>query len=366
MRIAILGTRGIPNHYGGFEQYAELLSAFLVAQGWEVLVYNSSDHPYKEDEYKGVKIKHIHDPESKMGTVGQFVYDFKCIMDTRKQKFDMVYQLGYTSSAVFNFLFPRKTTIVTNMDGLEWKRTKYNKWVQKFLKFSEWLVVKMSDHLVADSLGIQSYLEKKYKVQPFYSAYTATIPASFDLSLLSPFDLTAQNYDLLIARMEPENNIEMIIEGHLQSGTDKKLIVIGGIHAGYGQYLFRKYNSLQVQFRGAIYDIHVLDSLRRYSRVYFHGHSVGGTNPSLLEAMSCSCNIVAHHNEFNRGVLQENAMYFEDVDSLQAIIRAVPKLSDFYATAAHNNKLRITNFYAEHTVFTQLKERLAAWEAEKK
>jgi glycosyltransferase involved in cell wall biosynthesis len=366
MKIAILGTRGIPNHYGGFEQYAELLSVYLADAGWEVLVYNSSDHPYKETSYKGVQIKHVYDPERKWGTVGQFLYDLGCIWHTRKQGFDMVYQLGYTSSAVFNFLFPHRTIIVTNMDGMEWKRTKYNRWVQRFLKFSEWLVVRKSDHLVADSLGIQAYLQKKYKAEAFYSAYTATVPQAYDEKALEHFGLMRGAYDLLIARMEPENNIEMIIEGHLKSPSDKPLVIVGGIHAPYGQFLFRKYNSLQIQFRGAIYEKDMLDNLRRFARLYFHGHSVGGTNPSLLEAMACGCRIVAHDNQFNRGVLETEALYFQNPDELKTAMDKALDNVVFFESAIVKNIARITNLYNEAAVFSRLKDKLTAWKGGEK
>lgn len=361
MKIAILGTRGIPNHYGGFEQYAELLSVYLAEQGWEVLVYNSSDHPYRESSYKGVRIQHIYDPERKWGTVGQFVYDLGCIRHFRKQQFDMVYQLGYTSSAIFNFLFPRKTKVVTNMDGLEWKRTKYNRWVQQFLKFSERLVVKRSDHLVADSVGIKAYLERKYKKEAFFSAYTAAIPVVFDDSILHSFKLKRDEYDLLVARMEPENNIEMIIEAHLQSGTPISLIIIGGIHAGYGQHLFQKYNSVHIQFLGAVYEKERLDALRRSARLYFHGHSVGGTNPSLLEAMACSCRILAHNNEFNRGVLEVDTLYFSSSEELSRHILQAGEDLSFFDIPVTKNIDRVTNLYSEASVFSRLKAKLKEW-----
>jgi glycosyltransferase involved in cell wall biosynthesis len=361
MKIAILGTRGIPNHYGGFEQYAELLSVYLVAQGWEVWVYNSSDHPYHETEYKGVKIRHVYDPERKWGTAGQFIYDLGCIWHTRKERFDMVYQLGYTSSAIFNFLFPRKTRIVTNMDGLEWKRTKYNRWVQKFLMFSEWLAVKMSDQLVADSVGIKAYIDRKYKKDAFFSAYTADIPAEFDEAKLKSFSLAKNSYDLLIARLEPENNIEMIIEGYLLSGSTKQLIIIGGIHAGYGRYLFQKYNSVNIQFRGAVYEKDRLNALRHYARLYFHGHSVGGTNPSLLEAMACGCRIVSHNNEFNRGVVEQDALYFSTPEELRNHVDAAEFDLTFFTSAITKNTARVANLYSEDAVFSRLKAKLTEW-----
>jgi glycosyltransferase involved in cell wall biosynthesis len=366
MRIAILGTRGIPNHYGGFEQYAELLATYLVAEGWEVVVYNSSDHPYRDKDYKGVRIKHVYDPERKWGTVGQFFYDLGCILDTRKQKFDIVYQLGYTSSAVFNFLFPGKTTIVTNMDGLEWKRTKYNKWVQQFLRYSEKLAVKKSDFLVADSLSIQSYLKGKYDVPSFYSAYTATIPSAFDRGVLQQYGLEGVVYNLVIARLEPENNIEMIIDGHVKSNKPHLLLIIGNTETRYGKYLVQKCNSPFVKFLGSIYDKDILDSLRNYANLYFHGHSVGGTNPSLLEAMSCSCRIMAHDNEFNRGVLSENARYFKDAQSLHSLIRESDGMEVYYEEAKTKNLEQIANFYTANSVFTGLKEMLSQWKGKKK
>ena len=124
MKIGILGTRGVPNYHGGFEQFAEYLSLGLLKRGLDVYVYNSHNHPYQEKIYKGVKIIHKNDPEHKLGTAGQFIYDLNCIRDSRKRNFDIIYQLGYTSSSIWWWLMPKKTIIVTNMDGLEWKRTK--------------------------------------------------------------------------------------------------------------------------------------------------------------------------------------------------------------------------------------------------
>ena len=136
MKLAILGTRGIPNYYGGFEQFAQYLSKEFTSKGHEVYVYNSSAHPYKEKVWNGVNIIHCKDPEDKIGTAGQFIYDLNCILDSRKREFDIILQLGYTSSSVWNWLFSKKPVIITNMDGLEWKRSKYSKLVQRFLFYA--------------------------------------------------------------------------------------------------------------------------------------------------------------------------------------------------------------------------------------
>ena len=127
LKIGILGTRGIPNHYGGFEQFAEHLSVCLFQRGHDVAVYNSSLHPYKQNEWNGVQIIHCRDWEHKIGTAGQFFYDLNCINDARKRNFDVLLHLGYTSDSVWHWRWPKKTVNIINMDGLEWQRSKYNK-----------------------------------------------------------------------------------------------------------------------------------------------------------------------------------------------------------------------------------------------
>ena len=134
MKIAILGSRGIPNYYGGFEQFTEYLAQGLVLRGHDISVYSSANHPYQESEWNGVKIVHERDPEHKLGTLGQFIYDLNCILHSRKQNFDIILQLGYTSNGIWGWLLSSDHIITTNMDGLEWKRTKYSKPVQQFLK----------------------------------------------------------------------------------------------------------------------------------------------------------------------------------------------------------------------------------------
>jgi glycosyltransferase involved in cell wall biosynthesis len=366
MKIAILGTRGIPNHYGGFEQYAQLLAVYLAHQGWDVSVYNSHNHPYQESDYEGVKIIHIYDPEKKVGTIGQFFYDLGCILDTRKQDFDIIYQLGYTSSAVFNFLFKKKPILVTNMDGMEWKRSKYNRQVQRFLMYSERIAVKHSHFLVADSLGIKEYLDKKYHTESFYSAYTADIPNRFSQNDLEAYSLAPNQYNLLVARLEPENNIETIIEAHTINQFDFPLIIIGNPDTKYGNYLQKKFSNFKnIKFIGAIYQKAILDSVRHYSAMYFHGHSVGGTNPSLLEAMACGCSVVAHDNIFNRSVLGNDAKYFSTSVGLNEIIINQNQLIDFFVQSRANNLQKIDTVFSEKYIFNSLQEKLVEWHSKK-
>ena len=350
MKIGVLGTRGIPNHHGGFEQFAEFFAVFAKAEGHEVFVYNSHDHPYQEKKYKDVNILHCYNPEVKIGTVGQFVYDLNCIRDARKRKFDILLQLGYTSSSVWGWLLPKKTVIVTNMDGLEWKRSKYSKKAQKFLKHAERWAIKTSDYLIADSKGIQKYLEKKHQSKSEFIAYGAYVFTPDIETVLNSFQLLPDQYFALIARMEPENNIEMILDGYVESKSSLPFCVVGNPHSTtFGRYLkekFSKYRS--IRFLGAIYDLNFLNHLRYYSKLYFHGHSVGGTNPSLLEAMGSGALIASHSNVFNQAVLEEDAFYFESVEQVSGLILSVEK--DQHLKKIENNINKIKIKYSWNTI----------------
>lgn len=317
MKIAILGTRGIPNYHGGFEQFAEYFSIYLVSKNHEVYVYNSQDHPYQEPTWNGVNILHKKDPEKQIGTAGQFIYDLHCILDIRNRNFDVVLQLGYTSSSVWGWLLPKKATIITNMDGLEWKRSKYSKPVQRFLKFAEKLAIKTSDYLISDSIGIKEYLKETYHEDSEYIAYGAELFTTPSEQVLNDYDVTKFNYNMLIARLEPENNIEVILDGVVKSNSDQTFLIIGKHETKFGNYLKEKFQNYDsIRFLGGIYNIEHLNNLRYWSNLYFHGHSVGGTNPSLLEAMASNCLIIANDNIFNKSILRDNAFYFFDTNDI--------------------------------------------------
>lgn len=361
MRIAVLGTRGIPNHYGGFEQFAEYVSLGLVNKGHEVTVYNSHTHPYRESEWNGVNIVHCYDPEDRIGTVGQFIYDLNCIIDLRKRKYDVILQLGYTSSSVWGWLLPKDTSVTTNMDGLEWKRTKYSKKVQNFLQWAEKLGVKYSDHLISDSIGIQNYLMKKYGKPSVFIPYGARIFETPQESVLSQFGLEIHNYDLLIARLEPENSVEVILDGVQEANTGRKFLVIGGNQTQYGNYLKEKYKSnLSILFLGGIYDIEKLNSIRYFSNIYFHGHTVGGTNPSLLEAMASESLICANNNSFNIYILGEDAYYFSSPDEVSQTLKTIGKQDERSQMMIRNNINKIMKTYSWDKIVEQYESHLMA------
>lgn len=332
MKIAFVSTRGIPNNYGGFEQFAEYISVGLAERGHDVTVYSPHYHPYQEKEYKGVKIKHIYSPEQWMGgSVGSFFYDYTCLKDAlKKEDFDIIYEAGYTSIIPayirFNVKDIKKPIFTTNMDGLEYKRTKFNPLVRKFVFWEEKMAVKHSHYLIADNMGIQDYYKEKYGKESKFLAYGADIHDDWDEALLQEYGLEVDNYYLIVARLEPENNLVMAIEGYLKSAENGKrpLIIVGKTNTPHGKELVKKYGQEKsIRFMGGIYDFKKIDSVRHFAYAYFHGHSVGGTNPSLLEAMASGCFMLANDNVFNRAVLKENALYYRNADDVCELLNRI-------------------------------------------
>lgn len=349
MKIGILGTRGIPNNYGGFEQFAQWLAKGLVQKGHEVFVYNASDHPYREKSWNGVHIIHCRNNEKGMGTAGQFFYDLRCNRDARERKFDVLLHLGYSSDAIWWKKWPAGTLNIVNMDGLEWKRSKYNMLTRKFLKLSEKWAATHAGMLVADSIAIRDHIRNTYKKDAVFIPYAAEIFCDPNADTLHRYNLVPRDYYLLVARMEPENNIEMIISGFLASKTQSPLVIIGSTANKFGRYLSRRYNNPLVKFEGPLYDPSMLNDLRAFSKIYFHGHSVGGTNPSLLEAMACSCFIAAHDNVFNKSVLGNNALYFSSAADISKLI-SDPADESFHLDAIRANLDKIRTEYAPQKV----------------
>jgi glycosyltransferase involved in cell wall biosynthesis len=354
MKIAILGTRGIPNNYGGFEQCAEYLSVGLVEKGHEVTIYSPTFHPYKEESYKGVKIVRKASPEFILGqSASNFIYDYLCLKDAVKQDFDIILELGLiTASLSLIFCNHRGKVIATNLDGLEWKRSKWSKIVQKITKTLEEYGVKHSDYLIADNAGIQEYIHDEYNRKSEFIAYGAVDIKPQNTDCLSEYGLKANNYLLSVARLEPENNLEMMFDGYIASGIDTPYFVVGNHLTNYGDFLKDKYRNTGIIFLGGIFNKEHLDNIRYYSKYYLHGHSVGGTNPALLEAMAAQTFIIAHDNLFNKSVINENAYYFNSSNLLANLLKdneIIKNKSSF----VKNNLSRIDKTYRWSIVVDQ-------------
>ncbi|WP_091144954.1 DUF1972 domain-containing protein [Mucilaginibacter pineti] len=353
LRTAILGTRGIPNYYGGFEHISEYVSAGLVKRGHSVSVYNSHNHPYTQDSWNGVDIIHCYDPEYLIGTAGQFIYDMNCLLDARKRKFDVVLIMGYTSSSVWGNIYPQGSAIITNMDGMEWKRSKYSKPVQRFLRYAEKLAVKHSQYYISDSMVIKSYLKDKYDVTSQYIPYGADVFSTEEREQYDAKEVLKEDYFLLMARMEPENNIDAILAGFNSSNSQKKFKVLGDTGNRFGKFIVNKFaNDERIEFKGAIFDTPKVRSLQNNSYLYFHGHSVGGTNPSLLEAMGSEALIAAHNNPFNKSVLNTDAFYFSNAEEVKHLVENVQR-HDFEKNMVMNNLHKIQSQFNWERVIDQ-------------
>jgi len=324
MKIAILGTRGIPNNYGGFEQFAENISQEFAKNGHEIFVYNPTFHPFKDLKYKKVNIIKKFHPEKTIGASANLIYDFLCLKDAKRKKFDIILECGY-GSAAFSYLFinTKKCNIITNMDGMEWHRTKWSNFTKGIIQRAEKIAIKKSKKIVADNICIKDYFRSRYRVHASFIPYGARINKEYDQSVLKSYNLEQNSYHLIIARIEPENNIESIINGIQKSNLKDKILIIGNINTKHGKSIRHKYNNEDIIFKDSIFNFNELNSLRHFSKAYFHGHSIGGTNPSLLEAMASESFIFSHYNIYNKSVLNGNAIYFKNSKEL------TNKLNDF-------------------------------------
>jgi glycosyltransferase involved in cell wall biosynthesis len=345
-RVAILGTRGIPAQYGGFETFAEELSFRLVSKKIEVTVYCVKVDNGKISNYKGVQLHYIR--ALPCGPFTTILFDLLCLFHARK-KYDVVYMLGYGTS-IFCFL-PRLwgTKVLINMDGIEWMRSKWNFWAKLWLKFSEIIATKTATMLIADAQGIYDFLKKRHRTLPPVSvlSYGAScIKDPPDNSYWPAWGLVPQRYYLVVCRLVPENHVEEIMKGFFMSPCTKRLIIVGDLTVK-SPYIRRllQIKSERITFTGTIYEKETLRYMRYHAFAYFHGHSVGGTNPSLLEALGCGNAVIAHDNTFNREVAGDAALYFKTDADIPAIVNELEQNIITYNALKNEAYSRIETLY---------------------
>jgi len=358
LNIAILGTRGIPNRYGGFEECAEQISWRMVARGHSVTVYSPKENIYTEGSWRGVQIRRVFCNEGRLGIVGTFLFDYLCLRDACKRDFDIILELGYVPSAFFFRLKKRTNAVlITNMDGMEWQRTKWNRFIKSFVRKCERNGVKYSDEMVADNVGIQDYLSNSYGKQASFIPYGAKVLEDVSDEALDEFHLEPSKYHMLVARLEPENNIEIILDGAVGASVRMPFLVVGNNETKYGNYLKKRYRDSEfIRFLGGIYEYEKLSGLRKNTRLYFHGHSVGGTNPSLLEAMASDARICAHDNPFNRAVLEEGGGYFSSCDDVARLVDNANPNDSVWMERIETNREKLGRSYNWEQVTSQYLE----------
>lgn len=317
MNLVVLGIRGVPAAHGGFETFAERLSLHLISRGWTVTVYcqEDGDGEIYESYWEGVR--RIHIPVARKGAAGTIVFDWRATWHALRQP-GLILTLGY-NTAVFNVLQRIKgQTNVINMDGIEWRRDKWGLVAKTWFWLNERVGCWVGSHLVADHPKIKEHLatrvqEAKITMIP----YGGDEVLQADVSRLIPYGIEPQGFSVIIARPEPENSLLEMVRAFSLKERQHKLVVLGNFapneNAFHRQVM--EAASDEVLFVGAIYESSIVQALRFYSRFYLHGHRVGGTNPSLVEALGASCAVIAHDNHFNRWVAGPEAQYFSDESS---------------------------------------------------
>lgn len=322
-RIAIIGTQGVPARYGGFETLVENLLGENCPPAIEYTVFCSSkDYETQLSAYRGAKLIYI--PVHANGVQSTW-YDIRSMVKAIG-KFDVAVILGVSGCIflpIFRLFF--RGRIVVNIDGLEHRRAKWGRVARNFLRLSEAVAVRFADAVIADNQGILDYVRKTYRKEAALIAYGGDhvlmeLTAEEETEILDRYGLFAGNYFLAICRIEPENNCHLILEGFARNG--QPLIFIGNWdRSEYGKELAERYSgSENIRIQPAVYDLKDLYALRKRCRGYIHGHSAGGTNPSLVEAMFFGVPVFAFDVVYNRETTENCARYFSTPESLFVLV----------------------------------------------
>jgi glycosyltransferase involved in cell wall biosynthesis len=318
--IAIIGTVGLPAKYGGFETLTEYLAKYL-SSDYDMTVYCSAkSYDEQLENYNGATLEYI---SLNANGVQSIPYDIISIFKSLRYA-DTLLILGVSGCSILPVirLFTRKR-IVVNIDGLEWKRQKWNKYAKWFLKFSEKMAVKYADVVIADNKVIQEHVQSKYNKSSELIAYGADHVEYMSLSseILTKYTYLSGAYAFTVCRIEPENNLHIIIEAMALQSKLPLVIVGNWENSEYGRGLRTQYEKINhIHLLDPIYEQNILNQIRANCTVYLHGHSAGGTNPSLVEAMYLGLPIFAFDVDYNRETTEQRASYFDSAEGLLKLI----------------------------------------------
>ncbi len=323
-QLIVLGVRGIPAAHGGFETFAEVLSLYLSGVGWDVTVYcqGSARGVLFEDDWRGVRRVHV--PVTRGGSLGTIEFDIKATADGLRRS-GVLLTLGYNTGALCFWTAAARRTNLVNMDGLEWKRAKYKRVDRTYLWCSERLAARFATHLIADHPAIRDHLGRHTPSRKITTIPYGADPVDHaDTAPLAALGIEPGRYLTLIARPEPENSVLEIVRAFSARRRGQKLLILGNYCRSHPyQAAVLEAAGDDVVFPGAIYEQDVLRALRFHCLAYLHGHQVGGTNPSLVEALGAGNAVIAHDNRFNRWVCGDAARYFTTIDDCAAAIDAL-------------------------------------------
>ena len=346
--LRILGTRGIPAAHGGFETFAERLALHLVARGWNVTVYcqvTGVGAPV-EDDWRGVRRVLI--PVETPGAPGTAVFDWRATLHASRRA-GAALVLGYNTAAFCALLRLRGLPTVINMDGIEWRRAKWSVPMKGWFWLNERLGCRLAHRLVADNPGIADHLatrvdRRKIAMIP----YGADAVVDADPAPVRALGLAPKQYALVIARPEPENSVLEIVRAFSRRRRREKLVVLGDLAPDRNRYhrAITQAAKDDVVLPGAIFEAGIVAALRCHARLYVHGHQVGGTNPSLVEALGAGTPVLARDNVFNRWVAGPAASYFASeqacADLLDRLLADEGALATMSAAARARHAERFT------------------------
>ncbi|MGO1384476.1 MAG: DUF1972 domain-containing protein [Arachnia sp.] len=337
--VRILGTHGVPANYGGFETAAEKIGLHLAASGWRVIVYcqltGSGDITY--DHWRG--LERVNVPVDLPGWRGTSLFDLKCIRHASRSS-DLCLVFGYNTGIFNTWQRLKRIPMVINMDGIEWSRSRWGVAKQTLLYINERFSAAVGNHLIADHPEIEKYLwSRAPKRKVTMIAYGADEVLNADEAPVVALGLEPGKYLSLICRPIPENSILELVQGFSSRSRDFKLAVLGDYRPDEDSYHRQVIDAASddVVFLGAVFDPDVVQPLRFHSAMYLHGHTVGGTNPSLVEALGAGNPVLAHANDYNRWTAGEGQSYFttsSDVASaLDEILSSPSRLAEMSAAA---------------------------------
>lgn len=318
IKIALVGTRGVPARYGGFETCIEEVGRRLVDRGHQVVVYCRSLGGDPANSYLGMDLVHL--PALRKRSLETLSHTGLSVLHLITHSVDAAVVFNCANAPFLPLLMARQIPFATHVDGLEWGRAKWGPLGQRYYKVAERMSVRFSGALIADAIGIADYYRETHNAATELIAYGAprVEPGS---DRLVQAGVKRDGYHLLVSRFEPENHVEEIVSGYVASNATMPLVVVGS--APYSDDYTAQVRAAaddRVRFLGGVWDQQLLDQLYANARTYLHGHSVGGTNPSLLRALGAGAATDAYDVVFNREVLGGAGRFFRTPKEVAALI----------------------------------------------
>jgi glycosyltransferase involved in cell wall biosynthesis len=327
MRIALVGTRGVPARYGGFETCAEEIGSRLAARGHEVIVFCRpativDAERERPAEYLGMHLVHL--PVVRRRSLETLCHTALSVVHRSLAGTDAAIVFNAANSPLLPVLRARGIPVATHVDGLEWRRAKWGPTGRRYYRLAESLAVRWSDRLIADATSIADYYSHVFSAESTMIAYGAPIKTLEQVERIEDLGLSPAKYHLVVARFEPENHVLDIVRGYQSSSAELPLVVVGSApYADSYTNEIRASAGERVRLLGGVWDQEQLDQLYGHALTYLHGHSVGGTNPSLLRAAGAGTYTIAYDVGFNREVLGETGAYFRTKEDLaRELVRA--------------------------------------------